>query len=518
MLSNFTRVLHRRLMDTMDVIVIGSGIGGLTAAALLAKSGKRVLVLEQHDRAGGYAHGFKRKKYTFDAGVHLTSGCGTDGFAGGQIIRQVLQAVDAYDLVEFVEVNPFAFVSIGDIAVELPASIDALVKQLGDLFPNERQGLQDLLELCLQLAEQVAKSGDVMASGDLAVLSSELHLLFKYRRSTLADVWQTYIQDPQLQSIFAALWPYLGLPPEKVSFVYWASMLMGYVADGAYYCKGGFQGLANALVAGLEQAGGKIEFKQRVMRIVLENNQVQGVQLASGKVIHAPIIISNVDMLQTVENLVGRHYFPSRYLARLQGMQVSLSIFVVYIATDLDVVGAGVHHEAFYYDEWDHQLNYNHSVKGNLSWLSITVPTLVDTSLAPEGEHLIMLTTLANFAQTDDWSLEKNAFMENMLNFADKKIQGLKTHIIFIEAGSPATMQRYTLNQKGAAYGWDVTPEQVGANRSANQSPIAGLFHTGHWTTPGGGVYGVSYSGVQTAQKVLGLSQQNELWDLCAAS
>jgi len=295
-------------------------------------------------------------------------------------------------------------------------------------------------------------------------------------------------------------------------------MLMGYVSDGAYYCKGGFQVFANTLVEGLKKAGGQIEFKCKVEGILIDNNQVQGVRLASGKILKATVIISNADMLQTVEQLVGRQYFPARYLSRLQRMQVSLSIFVVYIATDLDVVAAGAHHEAFYYDEWDHQLNYNNSVKGELSWLSITIPTLVDTSLAPKGEHLVMLTTLANFEKTDNWKLEKDAFMEKMLNFADKKIVGLKDHTIFIEAGSPATMQRYTLNQKGAAYGWDVTPEQVGANRCANQSPIKGLFYAGHWTTPGGGVYGVSYSGVQAAQKVLGLSKQSELWDLCATS
>jgi prolycopene isomerase len=245
----------------MDIVVIGSGIGGLTAAALLAKTGLQVLVLEQHDRAGGYAHGFKRKKYTFDAGVHLTSGCGMQGFAGGQIIRKVLQAVESYEQLEFVKVNPFAVVSVGGLSVELPTSINALVEQLGDLFPHERQGLQDLLRLCLQLAEQVAKADDVIASNDLAKMNLELNLLLKYRRSTLADIWGSYIREPQLQSIFAALWPYLGLPPEKVSFVYWASMLMGYVEDGAYYCKGGFQGLANALVDGLKQAGGEIRFK-----------------------------------------------------------------------------------------------------------------------------------------------------------------------------------------------------------------------------------------------------------------
>lgn len=500
----------------MDIVVIGSGIGGLTAAALLAKTGLQVLVLEQHDRAGGYAHGFKRKKYTFDAGVHLTSGCGMQGFAGGQIIRKVLQAVESYEQLEFVKVNPFAVVSVGGLSVELPTSINALVEQLGDLFPHERQGLQDLLRLCLQLAEQVAKADDVIASNDLAKMNLELNLLLKYRRSTLADIWGSYIREPQLQSIFAALWPYLGLPPEKVSFVYWASMLMGYVEDGAYYCKGGFQGLANALVDGLKQAGGEIRFKCQVTRISVSDSQVQGVFLASGEFIATNTVISNADMLLTVKKLVGESYFPKRYLSRLQNMRPSISIFVVYIVTNLDVVQAGAHHEAFYYDELDHEVNYNNSVQGNLSWMSITIPTLVDDSLAPKGEHIVMLTVLADFEQTSRWSPEKAAYVEKMLDFADKKISGLKSHTLFIEAGSPATLQRYTLNHKGAAYGWDVSPKQVGANRVANKAPIAGLYFAGHWTTPGGGIYGVSYSGVQTAQKVLGLQQQKELWDLCA--
>jgi len=498
-----------------DVIIIGSGIGGLTAAGLLAKAGKKVLVLEQHDRAGGYAHGFKRKKYTFDAGVHLTSGCGLQGFSGGQIIRKVLQAVNMYDSVQFVKVNPFSFVSVSGVTTELPSSIDCFINELSQQFPAESQGLHDLMTLCLQLAEQVATAEDMLAASKQNQSSPELNLLLQYRQSTLADVWADYIKSPELRAIFAALWPYLGLPPSKISFIYWASMLIGYIEDGAYYCLGGFQVFANALVEGLTQAGGEIRFKSPVQKIRIENNQAQGVQLKSGEIINAKTLISNADMRHTVQGLVGEQYFPKRYLSRLNRMQASLSIFVVYIATDLDLLHLGVHHESFYYDQLDHEINYQNSRQGELSWLSITVPTLVDDSLAPKGEHLVMLTTLADFNSTQNWAEEKQAFIDKMLDFADKKIPSLKQHILFIEAGSPATMQRYTSNYEGAAYGWDVTPAQVGANRAANQSPIAGLYFTGHWTTPGGGIYGVSYSGVQTAQKILGLAQKKDLWAAC---
>lgn len=501
----------------VDVVVIGSGVGGLTTAALLAKAGKQVLVLEQHDRAGGYAHGFKRKNYSFDAGVHLTSGCGLSGFQGGQIIRKVLQAIDMYEQVEFVEVNPFAYISTAKYSLELPLSVDAFVKQLAELFPHERKGLTGLVNLCLQLAEQVAKADDVMATEDVSQMYAELDLLFKYRRNTLADVWGDYIQDPELQCIFSALWPYLGLPPGKVSFVYWASMLMGYISDGAFYCKGGFQNFADTLVAGLEQAGGEISYKQKVERVDVRDNRVQGVLLSSGKFIQTDAVVANADMLQTIHTLVGKEHFPKRYLSRLQRMEISCSIFVVYIATNLDLVQVGAHHEAFYYNEVNHELNYDNALHGEVSWLSITVPTLADNSLAPEGEHLVVLTALANFDQATDWQQAKAEYVEKMLDFADSKLSGLKSHILFIEAGSPATLHRYTLNHKGAAYGWAVTPEQVGANRIANKAPIDGLYFAGHWTTPGGGVYGASYSGVQTAQKVLGLSLQYELWELCTA-
>jgi prolycopene isomerase len=107
--------------------------------------------------------------------------------------------------------------------------------------------------------------------------------------------------------------------------------------------------------------------------------------------------------------------------------------------------------------------------------------------------------------------------METMLKIAGRYIPELENHILFIESGSPATLLRYTQNYQGAAYGWDVSPPQTGTARIQNQSPVKGLYFAGHWTAPGGGVYGVSISGVQAAQKVLGIKKQSEFWATISA-
>lgn len=509
------RGIHRESkQEAYDIVVIGAGIGGLSVAALLAKAGKSVLLIERHDRPGGYAHGFRRRDFHFDAGVHLVSGCGEHGYRNGSTIHKICRAVGIDPDTIFVPIQSYARVVYPDFEVRLRAGEDAFVSGLTDLFPTERQRLLELVRLCRVVAEEAMLAEEILDQGRNSSVSPARALanLFRYRRATLAQVLDEFLVDPRLKSACAALWPYLGLPPSQLSFLYWASMMAGYIYEGGYYCRHSFQTYADQLAAAITRHGGEVLLNSSVRGIDVAHGKINGVVLENGQFIQADTVVSGADLRLTAERLIGREHLPDGHLENLRQLQPSLSIFADYIGTDLALDDKIHCHESFFYGDIDHDLAYHTAKAGDPNWFSATIPTLTDPSIAPPGHHIMLLTTLSPFDVGLSWREAKPQFQQRLLEQAERQFPGFNDHLIVVESGSPRTLERYTLNHQGAAYGFSPTPDQIGPNRPGVRGAVPGLFHCGHWTRPGGGVAGVSISAQLAAQAILGIPRQEDFW------
>ena len=496
--------------DSYDAIVVGSGLGGLSAAALLARHGRRVLIVERHDRLGGYAHAFRRRGYRFDSAVHMVSGCEPSALPGGGLLHRLLSTLGAREQCDFARVDPCYRVEWPGFALAAPGSLEGFCEAHAERFPREAKGIRSFLDDCLSLRQESHRAEEDRGMGPL-LRPERFPMLLRYRRASLGQVLEEHVGDPEARAALAALWPYLGLPPSQLSFLYFATMLMSYVADGAYYCRGSFQALPDALGRALERDGGEVLLRAVVRRILVEDGRTAGVLLENGQRLRAPLVISNADARQTVEELTGAEHFGSRYRRRLRNATVSTSAVVVYAATRLDLRDAGLAHETFLYPGPDHEASSRSGARGDPRWLSLTAPSLIDPDQGRPGEQQLLLTTLVAGERDDSWRDAKPALLERMLGLAEARLPGLRDALSFAEAATPRTFERYTRNSAGAMYGFDVTPTQVGPGRLENRTPVPGLYLAGHWTRPGGGVEGVLRSGLRTAAQILGESEEELL-------
>lgn len=183
---------------------------------------------------------------------------------------------------------------------------------------------------------------------------------------------------------------------------------------------------------------------------------------------------------------------PPRYLNRIKRLRVPSSVFQTYMVTDLDLGKLNLEHENFYFKSLNNLKIASSFKRLGISQdkplvFSISCPSLVDSTLAPQGFQTLVVSTFAPFDIGVDWRMEKEKMEQILIQMASKKIKNLDQHIIFKESGTPATMKRYTLNSYGSPYGWEQSKHQM-FRRPQSFTPIKNLYLVGHWTNSGGGV------------------------------
>jgi len=499
-----------------DAIIIGSGLGGLSCAAAFARQGFRPLVLEQHDKPGGYATAFARPGgFLFDVSLHSTSVGERDGMAN------LIQGFPEITGLEFV-LHPTLFRSIypeHDLRVAQKKP-EAFVETLVRLFPAEQQGIAALFEDMRGLARDISRLSAARGKVDMSHFATEFPFLDRYHDKTWGAMVDTHIKDTKLKALVSAQWGYYGLPPSKLSCFYYALPFMGYLQHGGFYPRGRSQDISNAFARYITDKGGTVKLNTRVKSIEVKDQTAKGVMTTDGKAYGARVVVSNANAFDTFRGMIDDGAALVEYEAAWKDYSVSLSSFQIFLGLKHDLVGALKipDSEIFLESSYDPELSYQHALQADVEHAGIGV-TLYDNifpGYSPEGKNTLNLIALQGYAPWEKFEEDYRAgnkdryrtFKEHMAQTLIQKAEeallpGLSGAIEVIEIGTPLTNVRYTSNYRGAIYGWDQTVNNSGSRRVGHATPIKNLYLAGAWSRPGHGYGAVIPSGLECFGEIM---------------
>ncbi|AIE74489.1 MULTISPECIES: carotenoid isomerase [unclassified Synechocystis] len=487
-----------------DAIVIGSGIGGLVTATQLAAKGLKVLVLERYLIPGGSAGYFEREGYRFDVGASMIFGFGDRGTTN--LLTRALATVG-----QKVETLPDPV----QIHYHLPGGLDLKVHRdyeafLGELiakFPHEARGIRQFYDECWRVF-------DCLNTMELLSLEEPRYLmrvffqhpgaclgLVKYLPQNVGDIARRYIHDPDLlKFIDMECYCWSVVPADLTPMINAGMVFSDRHYGGINYPKGGVGQIAESLVTGLEKFGGKIRYGARVTKIVKDSDRAIGVELANGEKIYGRRIVSNATRWDTFEALMADQPLPAREKRWQKNYQQSPSFLSLHLGVEADLLLPGTECHHILLEDWN-------NLEKEQGTIFVSIPTLLDPSLAPAGHHIIHTFTPSwlepwQNLSPKEYEAKKEADAGKLIDRLEAIFPGLDRALDYMEIGTPRSHRRFLGRQNGT-YG------PIPRNRLPgllpmpfNRTAVPGLYCVGDSTFPGQGLNAVAFSGFACAHRL----------------
>ncbi|MBW4565094.1 MAG: NAD(P)/FAD-dependent oxidoreductase [Mojavia pulchra JT2-VF2] len=498
-------------MQDSDVIVIGSGIGGLCTAGLLARYGKRVIVCESHTIAGGAAHSFKRRGFEFDSGPSFY--CGLTAAQSLNPVKQVLDVLG--ESIQVIPYDPLGHYHFPEGTIAVYSDAERYWHEVHQITPQGAKELQQFTERLLGLYEAMKGIPTLALRTDwqiiLVLVKRYLPSLVKMLpylpmvQNSAGNVMDATVQDPWVRRLIdLECFLLSGLKAHGTIAPELAFMLGERSRAGVEYPVGGSGAIVQALVRGLERWGGKLRLGCHVEQILVESGKVIGVQSRNGDILKAPIVISNASIWDTYNHLLRPEDLPANY------RQAALETPAVdsFMHLHLGIRAEGLenltgHHVVV------HDSQQDITTPGNTCMISI--PSVWDATLAPTGHHVVHAYTLESYAgweRNDGYEEKKQHKAQSLYRALEKIIPDIRERVVVELIGTPLTHAHYLRRYQGT-YG-----PAIAAGKGmfpSTHTPIQGLYRVGDSTMPGIGVPAVAASGILCANTLVKMHQTEAL-------
>lgn len=514
-----------------DAIVIGSGMGGMTAAAALAKTDHKVLLLEQYQTLGGLTHSFSRDGFSWDVGIHYLN-----YVAPGDLDRQLL---------DWISDTPIEFVSMGAVydnlhigtapPLALSRPYEAQERDLKDRFPDDVAAIEAWIEALREGRETIMKLFPTRAMPEFvgnAIQWWNGRAIEQWCARTTQEVIDDITQNPDLAAVFAAQWPDHGGRPSKSSFGMHAVISGGYLQSGAWYPVGGGAAFADHILPTIIAAGGETRANTKVVGLLFENYKAVGVRTESGEEIRADAVISNIGARETVRHLVPKECGQDDWISEIESLPPSIAHFSLFLGFEGDVESAGATRSNHWvYPDGKIDAVWENVAETGLPGFFVSFASIKDPNHepGPRQKHAGEMMVWADWSTVEKWAdvpssargEDYNTFKQQVEDklFAQfaKYFPDLADLVVLRELSTPLATTAITGHYQGAFYGLDVTPERALSGALQTKTPIEGLYLSGQ-DAVSPGVPGALWGGLLAAASIdprifkhlKGLSQINK--------